>query len=57
MRLKRNESNAVGNDKIAFELVEAYGDFELGKVTENYNNHVNDSNIVPEEMWESIFYF
>lgn len=57
MRLKRNESNAVGNDKIAFELVEAYGDFELGKVTENYNNHVNDSNIVPEEMWASIFYF
>ena len=51
---KMKKGKAVGNDKIAFEMLEALGDFGLEKITE-IANHVYDSEDVPNEMLESIF--
>ena len=51
-QMKRNK--AVGKDEIAFEMIEALGNFGLGKITD-IANYVYDSENIPDEMIESIF--
>ena len=51
---KMRKGKAVGNDKVAFELIESLGDFGLDKITE-IANYVYDSEDSPEEVHESIF--
>ena len=48
------ENKAVGNDGIAFEMIEALGFFGLEKITD-IANFVYESENVPDEMIESIF--
>ena len=51
-QMKKNK--AVGNDEIAFEMIEALGIFGLEKITD-IANFVYESENVPDEMIESIF--
>lgn len=48
-KLERQRGNSI-----AFELLNALGSFDVGKLTETVN-HVYNSDDVPEEMLESIF--
>ena len=51
-QMKKNK--AVGNDEIAFEMIEALGNFGHDKITD-IANFVYESENVPDEMIESIF--
>ena len=51
-QMKKNK--AVGNDEIAFEMIEALGNFGHDKITD-IANIVYESENVPDEMIESLF--
>ena len=51
---KKKPGKAVGNDQIAYEMVEAVCTFGIGKVTE-LANIIYKSGEVPKQMLQSIF--
>ena len=51
---KMKPGKAVGNDQIAYEMIEAVGTFGISKVTE-LANIIYNSREVPKQMLQSIF--
>ena len=48
------KNKAVGNAEMAFEMVEASGNFGLDKITDTAN-FLHESENIPDEMMELIF--
>ena len=51
---KMKRGKAVGNDQIAYEMIEALGGFGVSKITE-IANYIYDSEERPRQMLESVF--
>ena len=51
---KVKRGKAVGNDQIAYEMIEARGEFGVSKITE-MANYIYDSEESPRQMLESVF--
>ena len=51
---KMKRGKAVGNDQIAYEMIEALGEFGVSKITE-IANYIYDSEESPRQMLESVF--